>query len=130
MAKQLEPTVELTPSAAVVSLLPASVSAVTVKIPPFWSADPQVWFMQVEAQFSTWNITSQRTKFDHVVAVLALEFATEVWDLLLLQPPEDTPYDNLRAQLIKRTAASEQCRLCQLFTAEELGDRTPSQLLQ
>ena len=65
---------------------------------------------------------SQRTKFDHVVATLAPEFATE--------PPADTPYNVLHAQLIKRTAASEQRRLRQLFTAEELGDRTPSQLLR
>ena len=124
MAKQLEPTPEISPSAAVVSLPPASVSAVTVKIPPFWPADPQVWFAQVEAQFSMRNITSQRTKFNHVVAWLAPEFATEVRDLLL-QPPADTPYDVLHAQLIKQTAASEQRRLRQLFTAEELGDRTP-----
>ena len=129
MAKQLERAAELSPSAVVVSPPPASVSVVTVKIPPFWPADPQVWFAQVEAQFSTWNITSQRTKFDHVVAALAPELATEVRDLLL-QPPADTPYDVLRAQLIKRTAASEQRHFRQLFTAEELGDRTPSQLLR
>ena len=57
------------------------------------------------------------------------EFATEVRDLLL-QPPADTPYDVLRTQFIKRTTASEKCCLRQLFTAEELGNRTPSQLLR
>ena len=128
MAEQLEPAVELSPSAAVVSLPPALVSAVTVKIPPFWPTDLQVWFAQVKAQFSMWNIASQRTKFDHVVAVLAPEFATEVRDLL--PPPADTPYEVLRTQLIKRTAASEQRPLHQLFTAEELGNCTPSQLLR
>ena len=110
-------------------LPPASVSAVTVKIPPFWPADLQVWFAQVEAQVSTRNIASQRTKFDHVVTALAPEFATEVRDLLL-QPPADTSYNVLRAELIKQTAASEQRHLRQLFTAEKLGDRTPSQLLR
>ena len=130
MAEKQEPTPEPPTAPAPVLAQPhVSVSAVAVKIPPFWPADPQVWFAQVEAQFATRNITSQRTKFDHVVAALAPEFATEVRDLLL-QPPADAPYDVLRTQLIKRTAASEQRRLQQLFTAEELGDCTPSQLLR
>ena len=58
--------------------VPASVTAVSVKIPPFWPADLLVWFAQVEAQFATHNITSQRTRFDHVVAALSNKFATEV----------------------------------------------------
>ena len=81
-----------------------------VKFPLFWPTDLQVWFAQVEAQFTTRGISQQRTKFDHVVASLAPEYATEVCDLVL-QPPTQTPYDTLKQQLIQRTATSEQRRL-------------------
>ncbi len=104
------------------------VAAVNVKIPPFWAADPMIWFAQVEAQFSTRRITAERTKFDFIVASLAPEYALEIRDLVL-KPPSSNPYTMLKEQRILRTAASEQRRLQQLFNAEELGDRKPTQLL-
>ena len=109
--------------------VPASVAAVSVKIPPFWPADLLVWFAQVEAQFTTRNITSQRMQFNHVVAALSNEFATEVCDIIL-SPPDVDAYSKLKDLLIKWTAASERKRLQLLFTSEELGNRKPTQLLR
>ncbi len=106
-----------------------SITAVSVKIPSFWPADPQIWFAQIEAQFCTRGITSEKMMFDHIIASLTPEYAQEVRDLIL-SPPDTNPYTQLKKQLVDRTAASEQRRLQQLFHAEELGDRRPTQLLR
>ena len=105
------------------------VSALNLKLPPFWPSDAEVWFAQVEAQFGTRGITAQKTKFDHIVASLVPEYAFEVRDIIL-HPPESRPYDRLREILVQRTGTSSRRRLQQLLTSEELGDRKPSQLLR
>ncbi len=102
-----------------------STMSVILKLPPFWPADLDLWFTQVEAQFACRCITPQQSKFQHVVSSLAPEVAVEVRDLLV-NPPSDDPNNTLKTQL---TTASEQKKLQLLFTSEELGTRKPTQLL-
>lgn len=53
--------------------------------------------------------------------------AEEVSDLLS-GPPSTPPYSNLKAALLERTTASQQSRIKQLLSTEELGDHQLSQL--
>ena len=60
-----------------------------IKILPFWKTDPQVWFVQVEAQLATSGITAQCMEYNPIVGSLFPENATENKNLLL-QPPTAT----------------------------------------
>ena len=70
------------------------VAAVAVRLPPFWPANPRIWFVQVEAQFSRYGITTSRTRYEEVVCALPTEYATDIQDLLL-DPHDKEPYEKL-----------------------------------
>lgn len=106
-----------------------SLQSVAIKLPPFWPADPALWFSSIEAQFALRGVTTQQTKFYYVVAALGPQEAAEVRDVIM-SPPAETPYDRIKEALTKRTTATEQERLQQLLSLEVLGDRKPSQLLR
>jgi len=50
-------------------------------------------------------ITCQRTKFNYVVSQLNQQQAAEVEDIITT-PPEDEPYDRLKAELVRWLSTS------------------------
>ena len=43
------------------------VTKVAVKLPDFWTEDPNLWFLHAEAAFRNAQITQSKTKFDHII---------------------------------------------------------------
>lgn len=105
------------------------VCKVGVRIPPFWPEEPEIWFAQVEGQFSISGITSDSTKFHYVIGQLENRYSREVKDIIINPPPEKK-YEKLKTELIKRLTTTNEKKLKQLLMHEELGDRKPSQFLR
>jgi hypothetical protein len=69
----------------------AEIARVAVRLPPFWAEQPDVCFAQIEAQFSLAVITTERTKFFHVISQSDHRYAAEVRDIIT-SPPQHDPY--------------------------------------
>jgi hypothetical protein len=74
------------------------------------------------------GISSETTKFYHVVSQLDQRYAAELEDVIT-SPPERDPYTTLRAELIRRLSPSREQRIRQFLTLE-MGDGKPSQFLR
>ncbi|CAG4986449.1 unnamed protein product [Colias eurytheme] len=103
---------------------------VSAKIPPFWPHKPAVWFAIVEAQFEIAGIVTDSTRYSYLVGHLDQRYAQEVEDIITRPPPAGQRYEILKRELIRRLSMSEEERVRQLISDEELGDRRPSQFLR
>jgi len=68
------------------------------KIPAFWRSNPELWFRQIESQFYTSRITSDSTKYHHVVAAMESEVLQHVSDIII-SPPTSDMYEVLLVNL-------------------------------
>jgi hypothetical protein len=105
------------------------VCRVAVRLPPFWPERPAVWFAQAEAQFALAGISSEKTKFFHVISQLDHRCVARLEDIIT-SPPEQSSYNTLKTKLVRRLTPSREHRIRQLLTAEEMGDRKPSEFLR
>ncbi|CAE1312480.1 unnamed protein product [Acanthosepion pharaonis] len=104
-------------------------ATLSLNIPAFNTTNTKSWFVQIQTLFDAKRITSQRTRYCYLVEKLQADIVEEVMDLLE-NVPDDNPYDRLKEAILKRSGASNEVMLRNLFTQVELGDRTPSQLLR
>ena len=60
-----------------------NINRVSCKIPPLWKNNIQIWFVQVEANFATSQITNDLTKYNTVIASIDADPLVLVSDLIL-----------------------------------------------
>ena len=55
-----------------------SVNHLSIKLPPCWTQDIELWLLQCEAQFCMHNIQHESTKFDYIIQALPPEVMTQL----------------------------------------------------
>ncbi|KFD54740.1 LOW QUALITY PROTEIN: hypothetical protein M513_04440 [Trichuris suis] len=106
-----------------------SVDAVAVKIPPFWTHSPALWFKRVEAQFQVARITADETKFSYIVGGMEAPILEQCFDIVD-NPPAEGKYEALKQRILDRFADSDHKRLQTLLCGMQIGDDKPSRFLQ
>ncbi|XP_011883827.1 PREDICTED: uncharacterized protein LOC105570977 [Vollenhovia emeryi] len=61
------------------------VHKVAVRVPPFWNDEPELWFAQLEGQFTISGITQDSTKYSYALSQLNSNQIKEIKDLLELE---------------------------------------------
>ena len=99
------------------------------RLPPFWKANPELWFFQVESMFSTSCVRSDEGKYHLVVGALDPESLLDVSDIIRC-PPRQEKYQYLKTHIMNRFSDSPDRQLAKLLNELRLGDKKPSQLLR
>lgn len=99
------------------------------KIPPFFRADPALWFFQTESSFRNSKITDERTKADHIIASLDFEVVACLKDIIVANPQPTDIYQRIKKRIISNYSASAESKLRQLLKGQVLSDGKPSHIL-
>ena len=106
------------------------VHKVAVKLPDFWTEDPDLWFLHAESAFRNAQISQSRTKFDHVVQKLPQNIMVSVRGLILnSSSTSSTPYEDLKSKLVASYTLSRWQRVSKVIHHPALGDRRPTALM-
>jgi hypothetical protein len=107
------------------------VGHLAVKLPAFWTNEPELWFMQAESVFRQAKIKSSLTKYDYVLQQLPCEVLMTVKELArrVSTGAVDDPYEQLEAKLMASYQKSSWQKTFELLDMPDLGDRRPSALM-
>lgn len=102
---------------------PTIIEWVAVKIPPFVLADPELWFSMIDRSFQVSGVTTDDTKFGHILGSLDPRYAAKVTHIIV-NPSATDAYATLKLKLTKRLGVSQETKTRQLLKMEEMGIRS------
>ena len=111
------------------------VNSVAVKLPTFWTHDPDLWFLQTEAVFASRvpAVTRDAKKFNHVVTALPSEALNQVKTIIRLAPGTPDRYQQLKSILTTiygKTAEEKHVELIEFASRKDpILDQNPSSIL-
>lgn len=99
-----------------------NVSALSFKNLPFWPENPDVWFAVLEGQFTVAQMRSDSSKYFTALGLLDAKTVNMYRDIIL-SPPANGLYDNLKRVVLSRLTESDDIRLQKLLHDAALGDK-------
>ena len=105
------------------------VAKLAVKLPDFWTDDPDLWFLHAKSAFRNSQVTQSQTKFDHVIQKLPQNIMVSVRGLIMNATSSSTPYEDLKAKLVSSYTLTRWQRINKLIHHPALGDRRPTALM-
>lgn len=107
------------------------IGAATIqKLPPFWTHNPKLWFLQIESLFALSGISRDETKFRYIVANMDTNICEYVSDIMFNPPNGTTQYCAIKERLLSAFGESDESRIRKILNGLNLGDQKPSQFLQ
>lgn len=85
----------------------ASINAVALKLPGFWTTNPVSWFSNAEANFRIKNIVSDSTRFFHIVQALDSDTSAKVHRFVSLSDDIPNRYTQLKTALLDACGKSK-----------------------
>lgn len=116
-----------TPTKAAQQAETVDIAKVSIKVPPFWECKPDIWFLQLEAQFAINRITSDETKYNHLISQMDAKYIEMILDIITGSGEEK--YELAKERLLSTFRVSSEAKLRTLLNDVELGSLRPSRLL-
>jgi hypothetical protein len=98
-------------------------------LPSFWSDMPEAWFSIADGYFALKRITSEETRYQHLLFCFTQAQYREYEEYIKAAPP-DRRYSATRERIVAHNRPTKAQKLQQIIRREEIGDDSPSKFLR